>query len=271
MKKDIMIYTISDSIGETSQKLLGAVTAQYPDLTFNNNNKFSFVTQENELLEILRSALKDDAIVISTLVNKNLLTTAKNFSSKNGLQYFDLMSPLFDLIRHKAGEEPIEKPGIIHNLDSNYINKMAAIEFAVKHDDDHSPESLLEADIIILGASRTSKTPLSVYLANKGIKVANMTITSDMDAPAVLSSINPDKMIGLVMKPETLASIRSNRLDTLGLKQDSNYTNLPAIQTELDYSTKLFEQYGAYIVDATDKSIEEIAYLIENHINQNRI
>lgn len=117
MKKEIIVYTISDSLGETSQKLLAAASAQYPDISFLNRYNFSFVTTEEELLEILKDALKDKALVVSTLVSKQLITAAKEFSERTGLLYLDLMAPFFELIQAKAGVDPIEEPGRRHQLD----------------------------------------------------------------------------------------------------------------------------------------------------------
>ena len=119
MKKEIIVYSISDSLGGTSQKLLSAVTAQYPDIIFNNSYRFPFINQEEELLDILYDALKDNALVISTLVNSQLASVAREFSQKNGLAYLDLMHPFFEIIEEKTGASPIEVPGTLHRLDSD--------------------------------------------------------------------------------------------------------------------------------------------------------
>ena len=127
MKKEIIVYSISDSLGGTSQKLLSAVTAQYPDIIFNNSYRFPFINKEEELLEILRDAIKDDALVISTLVDGNLAAAAREFSKSNGLAYLDLMHPFFEIIREKTGTSPIEVPGTLHRLDTEYFNKISHV------------------------------------------------------------------------------------------------------------------------------------------------
>ena len=266
MKNEIIVYTISDSIGETSQKLLAAVTAQYPDLVFNNSYRFSFVNKEEELIDILRDALKDKAVVISTLVDNHLATVANDFSRQTDLHYLDLMNPFFEIIKSKTGFTPIEEPGIVHKLDKEYFNKIAAIEFAVKYDDGKNPQGFLQSDAVILGVSRTSKTPLSMYLANKGYKVSNLPLIPEVPLPQILDKVEGQKIIGLVCKPENLSRIRSNRLDSLGLSNSSSYTNLERIYEELEYSKLVFEKHNAYVIDVTDKSIEETAYLIEKHL-----
>ncbi len=268
MKKEIIVYSISDSLGGTSQKLLSAVTAQYPEIIFNNSYRFPFVNQEEELLEILSDAIKDDALVISTLVNSQLSSVAREFSESNGLAYIDLMHPFFEIIQEKTGTSPIEVPGTLHRLDSDYFKKISAIEFAVKYDDVKAPQGFLDADLVLLGVSRTSKTPLSIYLANKGYKVANLPLIPEVPLPQVLEKVDSRRLIGLICEPEKLMKIRSNRLDSLGLTQETSYTDLEKIYQELDYSKKVFKQYRAQVINMTDKSIEETAFLIEERLKK---
>lgn len=266
MKKDILIYTISDSLGETSQKLISAVAAQYPNLNFNCSYRFPFVTKEEELIGILKDAVTDDAMVVSTLVNKDLVKLAQDFAKEANLAYLDLMHPFFDIIESKTGDKPIEEPGTVHRLDTAYFDKISAMEFAVKYDDGKNPHGFIESDIVILGVSRTSKTPLSLYLANKGYKVSNLPLIPEVPLPSVLDEIDPGRIIGLTCQSDTLAKIRRHRLDTLGLKQTSSYTNMDKIYEELNYANEVFQKYGAYVIDVTDKSIEEMTLLVEKHI-----
>lgn len=266
MKKEITIYTISDSLGGTSQKLLSAVMAQYPDLIFNNSYRFPFINKESELLDILQDAIKDDAVVISTLVDSHLAAAAREFSRVNHLSYLDLMNPFFEIIKEKTNTQPIEVPGVLHRLDTEYFNKISAIEFAVKYDDGKNPQGFLESDLVILGVSRTSKTPLSIYLANKGYKVSNLPLIPEVPLPQVLDKVDKRRMIGLVCDPDKLAKVRSNRLDALGLTQATSYTDVEKIYEELDYSKKVFQKHQAYIINITDKSIEETACIIEEHL-----
>lgn len=266
MKQEITIYAISDSLGGTSQKLLSAVMAQYPDLIFNNSYRFPFINKESELLDILQDAIKDDAVVISTLVDSHLAATAREFSRVNHLSYLDLMNPFFEIIKEKTGIQPIEVPGVLHRLDTEYFNKISAIEFAVKYDDGKNPQGFLESDLVILGVSRTSKTPLSIYLANKGYKVSNLPLIPEVPLPQILNKVDRRRMIGLVCEPDKLVKVRSNRLDALGLTQATSYTDVEKIYEELDYSKKVFQKYQAHVINMTDKSIEETACIIEEHL-----
>ncbi|MBP2623136.1 pyruvate, water dikinase regulatory protein [Streptococcus oricebi] len=268
MQKEIIIYTISDSLGGTSRKLLAAVKAQYPDLNFDNRHRFPFVTSKEELLAILEDACKDKALVLSTLVNAQLAQLAREFSQKHQLAYLDLLSPFFEIIREKTGQSPIEVPGVIHRLDGDYFNKISAIEFAVKYDDGKNPQGFLEADLVLLGVSRTSKTPLSIYLANKGYKVANLPLIPQVPLPQLLDKVDRKRLIGLTCEPDKLAKIRSQRLDSLGLSQASSYSDLAQIYQEIEYSEEVFKKYGAHTINMTDKSIEETAYLIEEYLKR---
>ena len=268
MKKEIIVYSISDSLGGTSQRLLSAVSAQYPDLTFNNSYRFPFIDKEQELLEILQDALKDDALVISTLVNGELARLAREFSQNHKLAYIDLMHPFFEIVGEKTGISPIEIPGTLHRLDTEYFNKISAIEFAVKNDDGKSPQGFLESDLVLLGVSRTSKTPLSIFLANKGYKVSNLPLIPEVPLPQVLDKVDKRRIIGLVCEPEKLVKIRSNRLNSLGLSHSTSYTDLEKIYQELDYSKEVFRKYQTEVINITDKSIEETAFLIEDYLKK---
>ena len=138
----------------------------------------------------------------------------------------------------------------------------------MKYDDGKAPQGFLEADLVLLGVSRTSKTPLSIYLANKGYKVANLPLIPEVPLPQVLDKVDSRRLIGLICEPEKLMKVRSHRLDSLGLTQETSYTDLEKIYQELDYSKKVFKQFGAQVINMTDKSIEETAFLIEEQVKK---
>jgi len=153
-------------------------------------------------------------------------------------------------------------------LDTEYFNKISAIEFAVKYDDGKSPQGFLESDLVLLGVSRTSKTPLSIFLANKGYKVSNLPLIPEVPLPQVLDKVDKRRIIGLVCEPEKLVKIRSNRLNSLGLSHSTSYTDLEKIYQELDYSKEVFRKYQTEVINITDKSIEETAFLIEDYLKK---
>ena len=172
---NLIIYVISDSVGETAQQVTKAALSQFNAENDCEIRRFPYVADEKFLMEVLESGKNEGAIIVYTLVSENLLNIAKNFCDKEELSHVDLMTPLLKQISNKTGVKPKREPGIIRKLDESYFKRVEAIEFAVKYDDGKDPRGILKSDIVLLGISRTSKTPLSMYLANKNIKVARNT------------------------------------------------------------------------------------------------
>ena len=208
MKKSVPLYMISDSVGETSLKLVNAVTAQFPTVEFDLSYRFPFTKDEKELHNILSDALKDGAVVVTTLVSENLTKIVEDFGERTGLQYINLMSSFMDIIYQKSGVAPMRKAGVVHKLNQEYFDRVAAIEFAVKYDDGKDAKGFLEADLVLLGISRTSKTPLSMYLANQRLKVANLPLIPEVPLPEQIKHVPKEKIIGLVIEPDVQKKIR---------------------------------------------------------------
>ncbi|MEO1772747.1 MULTISPECIES: pyruvate, water dikinase regulatory protein [Enterococcus] len=267
MKKSVPLYMISDAVGETSLKLVNAVTAQFPDVEFDTSYRFPFMKDEEELKEILSDALKDGAIVVTTLVSSNLTKIVADFCDRTGLQYMDLMCPFMEIIHQKTGIAPLQEAGTVHKLNQEYFNRVEAIEFAVKYDDGKDPKGFMEADIVLLGISRTSKTPLSMYLANNRYKVANLPLIPEVPLPEQIKDVPKEKLVGLIIEPETQQKIRTSRLHSLGLQENSRYADIKRIKDELDYALGVFDDLGAFSLDVTNKSIEEAATLIAEHMD----
>lgn len=263
-KNNVKIYLISDSVGETAQKIISAVSAQYPDINMRDIQRFPFITEEDLLQPILKDALHDKAIVVTTLVNKKLVAMVSDFARRTGLQFIDYMSPLSEIIEGTFGIAPLQEPGALHKLNEQYFNRVAAIEFAVRYDDGKDPKGFLEADYVLLGVSRTSKTPLSMYMANRNHKVANLPLIPEVALPKELDLIDPKKIIGLTTTMESLRDIRKSRLSSLGLNGDSAYTNCDRIKEELNYANQIFEKYNSLVINVDKKSIEETCSMIEN-------
>ena len=265
MKKNkIKIYLVSDSVGETAQKIISAVSAQYPDVDMTDIQRFPFITEKEILVPILRDALHDKAVVVTTLVNKSLVTLVKDFARRTGLQYVDYMSPLSNIIEATFGVQPLQEPGALHKLNEQYFSRVSAIEFAVRYDDGKDPKGFLDADYVLLGVSRTSKTPLSMYLANRSYKVANLPLIPGVSLPEELKHVNQKKIIGLTTDIDSLMAIRKSRLHSLGLKEDSAYTNEEKIKEELIYAENVFQSLNSIVINVNTKSIEETATIIEN-------
>jgi regulator of PEP synthase PpsR (kinase-PPPase family) len=261
--KSVRLYLISDSVGETAQKLIGAVSAQFPTIDLSDIQLYPFTNDKESLLEILQDALLDKSIVVTTLVNKELVTFVETFAKRTGLQHVDFMSPLISVIESTVGLQAVQEPGAIHRLNQEYFSRVAAMEFAVKYDDGKDPRGFLDADIVLLGVSRTSKTPLSLYMANRGYKVANLPLIPEVALPKEIDQVDPRKMIGLTTDPESLVDIRRSRLASLGLKEATNYTEPSRIASELTYANELFQKLGINVIDVSKRSIEESSMLIE--------
>ena len=267
--ENLIIYVISDSVGETAQQVTKAALSQFSIDNEYEIRRFPYVADENFLIEILESGKNEGAKIVYTLVSENLLNIAKEFCEKEDLNHLDLMTPLLKQIANKTGKEPKREPGIIRKLDESYFKRVEAIEFAVKYDDGKDPRGILKSDIVVLGISRTSKTPLSMYLANKNIKVANVPLVPEIPIPDELFKIDPKKIIGLTNNPEKLNSIRQERLKALGLSSDASYANVERILQELDYAEKIMKKVGCPVINVSNKAIEETAGIIIDIMKEN--
>ncbi|WP_250674180.1 pyruvate, water dikinase regulatory protein [Paraclostridium ghonii] len=266
---NLVIYVISDSVGETAQQVTKAAISQFQLKGDYEIRRFPYVVEVNFLEEILKSAKEESAIVVYTLVEKELLVFTEDYCSKENLSCVDLMTPILKQIASKIGVNPRREPGIIRKLDESYFKRVEAIEFAVKYDDGKDPRGILQADIILLGISRTSKTPLSMYLANKNIKVANVPLVPEIPIPKEVFEINQKKIIGLTNTPEKLNQIRQERLKALGLSSNANYAKFDRILQELDYSDKVMKKVGCPVIDVSSKAIEETAGIIMDIMKEN--
>lgn len=268
---NLIIYVISDSVGETAQQVTKAALSQFSLNEGYEIRRFPYIVDEKHLLEILNSGKNENAIVVYTLVDDNLLSITERFCKEEGLSHIDLMTPLLREISNKTNINPKREPGIIRKLDESYFKRVEAIEFAVKYDDGKDPRGILKSDIVLVGISRTSKTPLSMYLANKNIKVANVPLVPEIPIPKELYQIDPKKIIGLTNSPEKLNRIRIERLKALGLSSESSYANLERILQELDYSEKIMKKLNCPVINVSNKAIEETAGIILDIINENGI
>ncbi|MDR3157164.1 MAG: kinase/pyrophosphorylase [Lactobacillales bacterium] len=262
----IHLYIISDSVGDTSVKIAHANMAQFPKVNFIFHRK-SFVRSLDVLKIQLEKAKKNDGLVIHTLIEKELQRYANNFCISNGLFCQDLLIPVITEISNRIGVEPIRQLGAQHQLNKNYFKRIKAIEFAVKYDDGKDPAGFLKADIVILGISRTSKTPLSLFLANKNIKVANLPIMPYVEVPEEIWQMDSKKIVGLTNSADTINAIRAERMRAYGLDEDTDYSNIENIKAELKYANDLYKKLDCLIINTEKLSIEETATLILDALN----
>jgi regulator of PEP synthase PpsR (kinase-PPPase family) len=181
---------------------------------------------------------------------------------KHGIPLVDIMGPALEGIEEISGESALLEPGLIHKLDEQYFKRVEAVEFAVNHDDGKNPRGYRSADVVLLGVSRSSKTPVSMYLANRAIKVANLPLVPELPTPPELHRVPSRKIVGLTLSAAKLAGIRRLRVRAMGLPGRTDYSDVSRIQDELLYAQRLYEELGCEVLDVTDRAVEETAALV---------
>ncbi|MCZ2259350.1 pyruvate, water dikinase regulatory protein [Sporosarcina sp. G11-34] len=261
--RKLSLFIVSDSVGETAELVAKAAISQF-NQGFNTVSvkRFSHIEDETQLQEIAYLAEQQEALVVYTLVKSEMRHKLRNECVIRKIQCIDLLGPLVKKMGVELGQEPLEEPGLVRQLDEDYFRKIEAIEFAVKYDDGRDPRGILKADIVLIGVSRTSKTPLSQYLAHKQYKVANVPLVPEVDPPEELFQIDPQKCFALIISPEKLNSIRKERLIALGLKDDANYAQLDRIENEIIHFKNVASKIGCTIIDVTNRAVEETANVI---------
>ncbi|MCR3921599.1 MAG: kinase/pyrophosphorylase [Firmicutes bacterium] len=258
IKRKPVVYVVSDSIGETAEFVVKAVASQ-----FNSGHveirRIPFVTDIDTIIDVVEEASLGNALVAYTLVLPEFRETIRAESERHGVLSVDVMGPMMDAFGRLMGIDPHLEPGLIRRLDEDYFRRVAAIEFAVKYDDGKDPRGMLLADVVLVGVSRTSKTPLSMYLANKRLKVANLPLVPEVEPPEELFWVPSNKVIGLTINPRQLNEIRAERLKALGLHAQANYASLERILEELEYSEGIMRKVGCPIFDVSNKAVEEVA------------
>ncbi len=266
VEPQLRLYVISDSIGETAQRMVHATLTQFPDVSQIEIKKFPFIKSEEELINILKSAKARAAVVITTLVNPEFNMIGQQYAKEADIPYVDYMSDLIGIIQQRTNCSPILESGALRKLDENYFRRIEAMEYSVKYDDGKHFTDIGEADALIVGVSRTSKTPLSMYLANKGYKIANIPLVPEVDIPDEVFRHKDLKVFGLTATPNYILNIRNERVKVLGLHGPTNYNSIERIREELIYAEEIFEKLNATVINTEYKSIEESAFYIEKFL-----
>ncbi len=262
--KKKIIYLVGEGTGETISRIARASLAQ-----FNRENvlvkTFFLVTDEHYTARIIKQAAEDDALVAFSIVQPNLRDFLIKEADRRGIKALDVIGNFIVQLSIFLKEKPLEIPGRQYILDEEYFRRIEAINFSVKHDDGKLPQGLKESDIVLVGLSRTGKTPLSTYLANQGWKVANVPVHPEMEAPQELLQADQRKVFGLIINVETLVKLREARLKQLGLEPDAKYADPVQVFSEIDWCTNFFKQNPRWrIVDVSNRAIEEVAASIVN-------
>ena len=260
MENSHNIYLISDSTGETLDRIFLALKAQFESFDY-KINQFSFTRTENQINKILEDAVKNkNSIILYTIVNSKLAKFLIEESSKKKIPCFGVLGDLIlnfsKLLNQKASHEPSGQ----HVLNKEYYDRIEAIQFTMNHDDGNNISDIENSDIILLGVSRTSKTPTSIYLANRGYKVANIPLIPNKNIPEkVIQSSKKICVIGLVCDAARLSDVRRNRVQSMNEDRPVDYVNEEKILNELENAKKLFKKYNWPVLDVTRKSVEETA------------
>lgn len=268
MSSEITLYIISDSVGETGELIGRAAIRQFISEKY-EIKRYPYVSKEEQIREIFNEAKHGVSIILYTTVQINIA----NYINQKGLEYniptIDIMSEPLRFMEDILGYAPRREPGLIRRLDENYFQKVEAVEFAVKYDDGKDARGVKKADICLVGVSRTSKTPLSMYLAHKNYKVANVPLVPEVSPPSEIFEKDKRRVIGLVADPVKLNEIRRIRLKALGLSDNANYANVDRINRELEYSKEIMEKLGCIVIDVSNSAIEETASIIIDHMIKN--
>ena len=263
-----IIYALSDSLGETAERVARAAASQYDQEEF-QIIRVPYIRSEQQIEDIVQEAEKNHAMLCYTIISPVLRHKLKELTKLANVTVVDIIGPMLQGVSEITKTEPTRKPGMIHRLDEEYFKQVEAIEFAVKYDDGKNPLGFLKADIVIVGVSRTSKTPLSMYLAHKRIKAANLPLVPEVNLPSELFEIPPYKIVGLIIDPFKLNFIRSERLRAMGLDANANYANIERINEELEYARGVMRRIHCPIIDVSSKAIEETANLILDIVKRN--
>lgn len=265
MENKPTIFILSDSVGDTAELVIKAGLSQFLTKDY-YIERIPYVEDEETIDETLQSVKEKEGIIGFTMVNPTLRAYINKQAQKLKIESIDIMGPMMDAMERVFKDGPRLEPGLVYKLDKDYFERIESIEFAVRYDDGRDPRGISKADIVLIGVSRTSKTPLSQYLAHKRLKVANVPVMPEVDIPEELFNIDPEKCVGLKINPDKLNNIRKERLKALGLGEHATYAQKKRIEEELIYFNKIIDKLGCEVIDVSDKAVEETANIIlQNH------
>jgi len=260
MNNTYEIYLVSDSTGETLDRIYLALKAQFNKIKY-KSHQFSFMRTENQVLKLIDICeKKKNCIILYTIVDTKIAKFLSSECDKKKIPCFSVLGDLILSFSKLLNQKATHIPSGQHVLDEDYYKRIEAIQFTMNHDDGNQIKDINKSDVILLGVSRTSKTPTSIYLANRGFKTSNIPLVNNDSLPEILKK-NPKLtcIVGLTTEAERLVDIRRNRMNTIKEKENINYTNLEKIYKEIEEAKKIFKKYNWPTVDVTRKSVEETA------------
>jgi regulator of PEP synthase PpsR (kinase-PPPase family) len=255
--RSMQVFVVSDGTGETASAAARAVMLQFRDPW--RLRVFAGVRSESQARRAVEEAAAAGALVVFTLVDERVVSALLAEAGARRVDTVDLLGPLFGRVAGRLGAEPRHEPGLLRGFTPDYFRRVDAVEFAVRHDDGANPHTLHEADIVLTGVSRTSKTPLSMYLAQRGYKTGNVPLVPGLEPPRALLELDPRKVFGLLVDPSTLLAVRRARVRQLGSSPYSTYTEAEAVMDEIDRARRLFRERGWRTLEITGRAVEENA------------
>ena len=259
MNQKYNVYLVSDSTGETLDRIFLSLKSQFSNFEY-EKKEFAFVRTEQQVDKIIKECVNlDNSLILYTIVETKLAKYIANQSEKESVPCFGVLGNLILSFSKLLNQKAIHKPSAQHVLDDDYYKRIEAIQFTMSHDDGKKVDDIDNADVILLGVSRTSKTPTSIYLANRGYKTINIPLVLDQKIPANLTAETKACVIGLIADPERLADIRRNRVAIMNEHQIKDYTDLDFIKKEINESKNLFKKNSWPVIDVTRRSVEETA------------
>ncbi|GJE11975.1 MULTISPECIES: pyruvate, water dikinase regulatory protein [Methylobacterium] len=264
------LHLVSDSTGETLINVGRAAAAQYEGVSA-IEHVYPLVRSAAQLDRVISEIRAAPGLVLYTLVGGDLGERLEEVARETGSPCLSVLRPVHDLLRAYLGAETTARPGAQHMLNAEYFKRIDAMNFTLAHDDGNLPEDLEEADVILLGVSRTSKTPTSIYLANRGLKTTNLPLVPGMPLPPAIERARKPLVVGLFASPERIVQIRQNRLSSLNADESSLYVDRSAVADEITMSRRLFTRNRWPTIDVTRRSIEETAAAIVDLYRDHRL
>ena len=259
MNEKYNVYLVSDSTGETLDRIFLSLKSQFANFDY-DKKEFAFIRTEQQIDKIIKECIElENSLILYTIVETKLAKYISHQSEKNNVPCFGILGNLILSFSKLLNQKAIHKPSAQHVLDEDYYKRIEAIQYTMSHDDGKKVDDLSNADVILLGVSRTSKTPTSIYLANRGYKTINIPLILDQKVPEELTSNSKACIVGLVADPERLADIRRNRVAIMNDHKLKDYTDLDFIKKEVNESKILFKKNNWPIIDVTRRSVEETA------------
>lgn len=252
------IFILSDATGDLGKQMAESAINQFPNQKV-EIVKISKVKTIEEIHVHLEKAKELNGLVLFTFVSQMLREYILDQARAMGILVIDVIGPTLQMFSDYFHELPTAEPGLQYKLNRRYFQRTEAVEFTVKHDDGMGIQDIHKADIVLLGISRTSKTPLSIYLAYQGFRCLNLPLVHNIPVPDILYQVDPKKIVGLTISPHKLAQIRTERLRKLGREADDNYAKIELIREEIQHANSLYKQLKIMVLDVTGKAIEELA------------